>query len=128
MRRTSSSRGRRQISTRSWSTPSWRRSGLVRWMSGRPLPELTGSDRRRFPRFAAPPAASVRLRPDVVARLLDLGVGGALVESPLRLIPGSVTPVVLSGFGLDFQAKALIHRSSISGFVRSLQGERAPLY
>jgi hypothetical protein len=92
------------------------------------LPELTGSDRRRFPRFAAPPDASVRLRPDVVARLLDLGVGGALVESPLRLIPGSVTPVVLCGFGLDFQAKALIHRSSISGFVRSVQGERAPLY
>ncbi len=49
------------------------------------------TDRRRSPRRPAAAGRSprVRVRPGQEAALVDIGTGGALVEGPSRLLPGS---------------------------------------
>ena len=92
--------------------------------AGAPAPD----DRRRFPRIAPPPEASLRLQQGVPARLLDLGLGGALIESVARLVPGAVTAVTLSAGDIDLRARARVRRASITGSVLAPQGERVLLY
>jgi hypothetical protein len=89
--------------------------------------EFTPRDRRRFPRFSCLPDASVGLQRGVRARLLNLGPGGALVESAMRLLPGSVTALRFDARAIAL-SKARISRAFVSGFARALKGEVAPLY
>jgi hypothetical protein len=91
--------------------------------------ELTPAERRRFTRFACPPDASVRLRADLSARVLDLGLGGALVECPTRLVPGSVTPATLFVVPhVAFRAQAHIVRVFVSGVTRISSGGTSLVY
>jgi c-di-GMP-binding flagellar brake protein YcgR len=90
------------------------------------LDALASTDRRRFARITSLKVASVSLQ-GVSARLLDLGLGGALVESPVRLIPGAVTSVRLSVRDIKLQTRACIRRASVAGFARTLD-EATPVY
>ena len=89
---------------------------------------LTPADRRRFARFACKPEASVRLRSGVPARLLDLGVGGALVESSMRLEPESVTAIIFDTPEGAVCARARVCRASVVGFGQVAGGETSLLY
>lgn len=89
---------------------------------------LTGEDRRRFPRLAPPPAASLRLQHGVPTRLLDLGLGGALIEASTRLVPGTVTGIKMTTGDVAFRARAHIRRASVTGTVRAERGEGALIY
>lgn len=89
---------------------------------------LTREERRRFPRLAPPPAASLRLQHGVPTRLLDLGLGGALVEVSTRLVPGTVTGIRMTAADVDFRARAHIRRAFVTGTVRATQGENTLLY
>ncbi len=84
--------------------------------------------RRRFPRIAQPRQASVRLQAGVPAKLIDLGLGGALIESPTRLSPGSMTGVTVSAGDVDFRTRMRVRRASISGFVPTPEGGRTLIY
>lgn len=89
--------------------------------------ERPWNDRRRYPRFECLPEASVGLQRGVRARLLNLGPGGALVESALRLLPGSVTAIRFEARAIAV-SKARISRAFVSGFARAIKGEVSPLY
>ena len=94
----------------------------------KPERELTPADRRRFARFACPPKASVRLQSGVPARLLDLGLGGVLVESSMRLAPGSVTAIIFDTPDVAVRARARVSRASVVGFAQVVRGETPLLY
>ena len=98
--------------------------GLTRGEAG----ELALTNRRRFPRIPPPPAASLRLHHGAPARLLDLGLGGALVEASTRLVPGGLTGVTLTVGDVDMRARARIRRASISGTAWTTPGVSTLLY
>ena len=86
------------------------------------------SDRRRFVRIACPPDASVRLRAGSSARLVDLGLGGALVESPTRIMPGSVHATMFVSPEVAFRAHAHIVRAYVARVTRDENGGTSLLY
>lgn len=87
--------------------------------------DLTPAERRRHPRFACPSDASVRLQASTSARVLDLGLGGALVESSTRLVPGSMTALVFNTPDVAFRVRTRVSRVFVSGFTGA--GGGAPL-
>jgi hypothetical protein len=93
-----------------------------------PAAAVIPSDRRRFVRIACPPDASVRLRTGTSARLLDLGLGGALVESSTRLTPGVVTATMFVSPDVAFRARANIVRAFVAGVTREECGDTSLLY
>jgi PilZ domain len=86
------------------------------------------SERRRFVRIACPPDASARLRAGTSARLLDLGLGGALVESTTRLTPGTVNATMFVSPDVAFRARAHIVRAFVVGVTRDEDGGTSLLY
>jgi hypothetical protein len=86
------------------------------------------SNRRRFPRLASPPEAAVWLQRGVRARLLDLGLGGAFIETSTRLVPGGSTSVKVIAGSVSFQALARVRRAFITGAVPTTPGESTLLY
>jgi hypothetical protein len=88
---------------------------------------LTPSDRRQFLRVAALHVPSVFFQ-GVSARLLDLGLGGALVESAARPVPGAITSLRLGVRDVKLHARARVRRAAVTGFVRTPEGDVAPLY
>jgi PilZ domain-containing protein len=85
------------------------------------------AERRRFARIASVRVPTVTLQ-GISARLLDLGLGGALVESPVRPIPGAITSLRLTARDVNVHARACIRRASVAGFVQTSPFETAPLY
>jgi hypothetical protein len=110
-------------------------------MSGWPLPkshavlpfpprdegEVSSANRRRFTRIPCPPDASVRLRAGTSARLLDVGLGGALVESPSRIVLGPVYATMFVTPEVAFRAQARIVRAYVAG-VTQVEGGTSLLY
>ena len=105
-------------------------------MSGLPLPSREGvgdadglspAERRKFARIACPPDASVRLRAGMSARLLDVGLGGALVESSARIVLGSVYATMFVAPDVAFRAQGRIVRAFVAGVKRS-EGGTSLLY
>ena len=86
------------------------------------------SDRRRFVRIACPPDASVRLRAGSSARLVDLGLGGALVESTTRIMLGSVHATMFVSPEVAFRAHAHIVRAYVARVTRDENGGTSLLY
>jgi hypothetical protein len=86
------------------------------------------AERRRFVRIACPPDASVRLRAGTSARLLDLGLGGALVESSSRLTPGAVNATMFVSPEIAFRARAHIVRAFVAGITRDDSGGTSLVY
>ena len=86
------------------------------------------SDRRRFVRIACPPDASVRLRAGSSARLVDLGLGGALVESTTRIMPGAVHATMFVSPEVAFRAHAHIVRAYVARVTRDENGGTSLLY
>jgi hypothetical protein len=86
------------------------------------------ADRRRFARIACPPDASARLRAGTSAKLLDLGLGGALVESSSRLTPGSVNATLFVSPEIAFRARAHIVRAFVAGVEREDGGNTLLIY
>jgi len=80
--------------------------------------EDSSANRRRFTRIACPPDASVRLRAGSSARLLDVGLGGALVESPTRIVLGSVYATMFVAPDIAFRAQAHVVRAFVAGVTR----------
>jgi putative nucleotidyltransferase with HDIG domain len=89
---------------------------------------LTAAERRRFVRIACPPDASARLRAGTSARLLDVGLGGALVESSTRLTPGSVNATLFVSPDIAFRARAHIVRAFVVGVTRDENGATSLIY
>lgn len=89
---------------------------------------LTAAERRRFVRIACPPDASARLRAGTSARLLDVGLGGALVESSTRLAPGSVNATLFVSPEIAFRARAHIVRAFVIGVTRDESGATSLVY
>jgi hypothetical protein len=89
---------------------------------------LTAAERRRFVRIACPPDASARLRAGTSARLLDVGLGGALVESSTRLAPGSVNATLFVSPEIAFRARAHIVRAFVVGVTRDESGATSLVY
>jgi hypothetical protein len=89
---------------------------------------LTAAERRRFVRIACPPDASARLRAGTSARLLDVGLGGALVESSSRLTPGSVNATLFVSPDIAFRARAHIVRAFVVGVTREENGGTSLVY
>ena len=91
--------------------------------------EAIPSDRRRFPRTAHPREASTLIRlPGTPAQLVDLGLGGALIELPARLAPGVITPVTLRTGAAEIRTRAHIRRAFVTRLVRTGTGESSVLY
>ena len=88
----------------------------------------SAADRRRFVRIACPPDASVRLRTGTSARLLDLGLGGALVESSTRLTPGAVNATMFVSPDVAFRARGHIVRAFVAGITREENGGTSLIY
>jgi hypothetical protein len=84
-------------------------------------------ERRRHLRFPCSRDASVRLRSGAPARLLDLGRGGLLVESSIRLAPGATTAVAF-GAGDAFRVQARIKRVFVANRVGPPPGEASLRY
>ena len=89
---------------------------------------IPSAERRRFVRIACPPDASVRLRAGTSARLLDLGLGGALVESSSRLTPGTVNATMFVSPDVAFRAHAHIVRAFVAGITREENGGTSLVY
>ena len=89
---------------------------------------LTAAERRRFVRIACPPDASARLQAGTSARLLDVGLGGALVESSTRLAPGSVNATLFVSPEIAFRARAHIVRAFVIGVTRDESGATSLIY
>jgi hypothetical protein len=68
-------------------------------MGGGRVPSPTSIDRRQAARrrAAETPWRGARLRPGRDALLVDIAPGGALLEAPCRLLPGSVVVLQLRG-------------------------------
>lgn len=79
-------------------------------------------------RIACPPDASVRLRAGSSARLVDLGMGGALVESTTRIMPGSVHATMFVSPDVAFRAHAHIVRAWVAKVTRDENGGTSLLY
>jgi hypothetical protein len=112
-------------------------------MSGWPLPKIhampsrspreeaveeSPANRRRFTRIACPPDASVRLRAGMSARLLDVGLGGALVESSARIMLGSVHATMFVAPDVAFRAQAHVVRAFVAGVSHLGDGGTALVY
>src|SRR3954469_6136435 len=89
---------------------------------------LTAAERRRFVRIACPPDASARLRAGMSARLLDVGLGGALVESSTRITPGAVNATLFVSPEIAFRARAHIVRAYVVGVTRDENGATSLVY
>lgn len=79
------------------------------------------TERRMARRWAADDCvwlASMRLRPgpEVVPR--DLSEGGALIDAPIRLVPGGRVEIVLSGPGWHWSVRAAIVHVRVSALGR----------
>jgi hypothetical protein len=96
--------------------------------TGEPGVVIPPSDRRRFVRIACPPDASVRLRAGSSARLVDLGLGGALVESTTRITPGAVHATMFVSPEVAFRAHAHIVRAYVASVTRDGSGGTSLLY
>ncbi len=98
-------------------------------MSGSLLPRRKDveDERRKFARIACPPDASVRLRAGMSARLVDVGLGGALVESSARIVLGSVYATMFVAPDIAFRAQGRIVRAFVAG-VTSGGGSTSLLY
>ena len=90
--------------------------------------EVSSANRRRFARIACPPDASVRLRAGTSARLLDVGLGGALVESSARLVLGSVYATMFVAPDIAFRAQAHIVRAFVAGVIQVESGGTSLVY
>jgi hypothetical protein len=99
-------------------------------MSGSRLPRRKDVDdeRRKFARIACPPDASVRLRAGMSARLVDVGLGGALVESSARIVLGSVYATMFVAPDIAFRAQGRIVRAFVAGLTRGDGGGTSLLY
>ncbi len=93
-----------------------------------PVAVMPPSERRRFVRIACPPDASVRLRAGTSARLVDLGLGGALVESTTRIMPGSVHATMFVSPEVAFRAHAHIVRAYVASVTHDESGGTSLLY
>jgi PilZ domain len=89
---------------------------------------LSAAERRRFVRIACPPDASARLRAGTSARLLDLGLGGALVESSTRITPGAVNATLFVSPEIAFRARAHVVRAFVVGATRDENGATSLVY
>lgn len=85
-------------------------------------------DRRLSPRWVCASDCWIRIRPAVVARIVDLGARGALVETTSRFIPGSMTSVVFDSEDVPSAVRARISRCFIAAFSRLAAGETLPVY
>jgi hypothetical protein len=90
--------------------------------------ELSPAERRKFVRIACPPDASVRLRAGTSARLVDVGLGGALVESPARIVLGAVHATLFVTPDIAFRAQGRIVRAYVAGVTPSDSGGTSLLY
>jgi hypothetical protein len=90
--------------------------------------EASSANRRRFTRIACPPDASVRLRAGSSARLLDVGLGGALVESSTRIVLGSVYATMFVAPDIAFRAQAHVVRAFVAGVTRVESGGTSIVY
>jgi hypothetical protein len=90
--------------------------------------ELSPAERRKFARIACPPDASVRLRAATSARLVDVGLGGALVESPARIVLGSVYATLFVTPDIAFRAQGRIVRAYVAGVRPDDNGGTSLLY
>jgi hypothetical protein len=70
----------------------------------------------------------VRLRAGMSARLVDVGLGGALVESSTRIVPGSVHATMFVAPDIAFRAQAHIVRAFVAGVTRDEGGGTSLLY
>jgi hypothetical protein len=86
------------------------------------------ANRRRFARIACPPDASVRLRAGMSARLVDVGLGGALVESSARIVLGSVHATMFVAPDIAFRAQAQIVRAFVASVSRVENGSSTIVY
>ncbi len=89
---------------------------------------MSPSERRRFARIPCSPDASVRLRAGTSARLVDLGLGGALVESTTRITPGAVHATMFVSPEVAFRAHANIVRAYVARVTRDEDGGTSLLY
>ncbi len=90
--------------------------------------EVSSANRRRFTRIACPPDASVRLRAGTSARLVDVGLGGALVESSTRIMLGSVYATMFVAPDIAFRAQAHVVRAYVAGVTRVESGGTGLVY
>jgi len=70
----------------------------------------------------------VRLRAGSSARLVDLGLGGALVESTTRIMPGAVHATMFVSPEVAFRAHAHIVRAYVARVTRDENGGTSLLY
>ena len=81
------------------------------------------AERRRTPRhlpLASEPAARLRLRTGRELSVVDVGAGGALVESEGRLLPGTGVDVHV----MTTEGRQLIRSRVVRAFVWSLHADR----
>ena len=73
------------------------------------------TERRRSRRLDPRDASwqSARLRTGHTLTLLDIGAGGALVESRARLLPGEPVDLLLTGPELSLNLRAVVLRCSV---------------
>jgi len=86
-------------------------------MSAEALPDRRSSPRRTSAECAWLVAA--RLRPGREARVLDLSGGGALVETAVRLMPGTSTVLHLVGVRRRHTIRGTVLRCYVSALDRS---------
>jgi len=70
-------------------------------------------ERRREPRLACDWLSGARLRPGHDLEVIDLSSGGALVEAPIRLLPGSRVEIVLAAPDWHWKVLAYVVRCEV---------------
>ncbi len=84
------------------------------------------NERRAWPRtfvLDEEVAAAARLLPGWCVRIIDLSLGGALVETECRLLPGAVVELQLAGSGAAQRVRGRVIRSQVAA-LDSQQGIR----
>jgi len=88
----------------------------------------SGSDRRRYPRFVIGGRAKGRVTSVYEASLLDISLGGVLIEHAQIVRPGTLSYLILRLKGREMSLRCRVIRSMVHRLEAASAGERLLIY